>query len=441
MARPGGWNKNGLEFNDTGNELRFFVLGRNQGAEELPIGALTPQHPSHSTKVKEATIQLLESRDVLNPGKDLAVGIRATQAFVETTCQQWGIPAEFLRKVRKPGSLPWFSHRVAEDTSNGTTPPKMKALNVCFRWGQGHSSYIVMFGRYDAQSSTLKVFLSSRAVAEDVRVLELFSAHTCILRKHPLQLLGILMGMCERYVDMRVERQNTENLEVGGMLAVQATDWLKSWHIEVCRAPNKSQVIYAAYDMTNWLDKSCKELISIGKQYLTLAVHLEAQYRVIIPTEEVQDVVHRAELHSHMLQYIKRMVRSQFDSYNNLLAREESKHSAVISEASAGIAEASYRDSLSMKTISYLTMVFFPITFVSAIFSTSIFDFQQWDATAANSGVISPGWWVFVLSCGLVTVLTLAVWRFWQALAERQKKLDRLRSSDLEKGSEESTAF
>jgi len=142
-----------------------------------------------------------------------------------------------------------------------------------------------------------------------------------------------------------------------------------------------------------------------------------------------------------MLQYIKRMVRSQFDSYNNLLAREESEHSAIISEASAGIAKASYRDSLSMKTISYLTMVFFPITFVSAIFSTSIFDFQQWDTTAANSGLISPGWWVFVLSCGLVTVLTLAVWRFWQALVEREKKLNWLRSSDPEKGSEESTAF
>jgi Mg2+ and Co2+ transporter CorA len=86
-----------------------------------------------------------------------------------------------------------------------------------------------------------------------------------------------------------------------------------------------------------------------------------------------------------MLLFLERMLRSQFDSYNNFLARKESKYSARI-------AEASYNDSLSMKTISYLTMVFFPITFVSAIFSTSIFDFQQWDAAAASSEVISPGW-------------------------------------------------
>jgi len=243
MARPGGWNKNGLKFNDTGNELRFFVLGRNQDAEELPLDALTSQHPSHSTTVKEATIQLLESRDVLDPGKDLAVGIRATQAFVETTCQLWGIPAEFLHKVRKPGSLPWFCHQVGVEASSTAASPKLKALNMCFRWGQEHDSYLVMFGRYDTQSSTLKAFLSSRTTTGDVSVLELFNTYVGDLCQHPLRLLGLLMGICGSCVDIKAQELNRRNLEVGGMLGVRDLDWLKGWRIEPCSAPNKSRVI------------------------------------------------------------------------------------------------------------------------------------------------------------------------------------------------------
>ncbi|KAK0614531.1 hypothetical protein B0T14DRAFT_310012 [Immersiella caudata] len=161
------------------------------------------------------------------------------------------------------------------------------------------------------------------------------------------------MGLCESYVDADAQEQNKKNLEIGGILGLQDLEWLRSWHIEPISSLDKSKAIYAAYDSTNWLHKSCEELISIGKQYLVLVKHLESHYHISIPQDAVQHAVHRAGLDRHMLVYLERMLRSQFDSYNNFLARQESKYSARI-------AEASYNDSLSMKTISYLTMVFFP---------------------------------------------------------------------------------
>ena len=436
-GKPGGWNKDGLQFSEIDNELKFFVLA-GQDAEELPLDIFASNHASILAKLNGANIQLLESRDPPILGRDLAAGVRATESFVESVCRLWEIPMDFHTKVRRPGALPWFSYQVEEESGSDTTkPPRLKALNFCFRWGPGHDGFVILFGRYDVQKATLKAFLSSRTVIGDVTVLDLFNGHSDELLRQPLRLPGLVMGICEFYVDMEAQEINKRSLEVGGILGVR-DDWLKGWHIEPCSSLdlNESKAIYAAYGSTNRLNKSCEELISIRKRYLSLIAHLERRCSVNLPREEVEDVVHRAELHGHILKYLERMLRSQFNSYSNLLAREESNHSAAISETSTNIARASYEDSLSMKTISYLTMVFFPITFVSAIFSTSIFDFQQWDTAAANTGVISPGWRVFVLSCSSVTVVTLGVWRLWQIVV-KSRRIRRARIADLEKGSKQ----
>jgi Mg2+ and Co2+ transporter CorA len=123
-------------------------------------------------------------------------------------------------------------------------------------------------------------------------------------------------------------------------------------------------------------------LINVGEQFLKLASQLEVSHHISIPKEEVQDVVHRAELHIHMLAYLERMLNSQFSYYSNLLVQEEFKSTMIISKSSKDIAAASQRDSLSMKTVSYLTMAFLPATFVSAIFSTTI--------SISRTGILLP---------------------------------------------------
>jgi hypothetical protein len=74
------------------------------------------------------------------------------------------------------------------------------------------------------------------------------------------------------------------------------------------------------------------------------------------------------------------------------------------------VAKASKRDSTAMKTIAILTLVYLPATFVSSIFSTSIFDFQNW---SSGQDVASKGWWVFLLTAGILTMLTAGIWFWW----------------------------
>ncbi|KAF2455940.1 hypothetical protein BDY21DRAFT_349165 [Lineolata rhizophorae] len=76
------------------------------------------------------------------------------------------------------------------------------------------------------------------------------------------------------------------------------------------------------------------------------------------------------------------------------------------------MARVTTRDSASMRTISILTLVFFPATFVSALFSTSVFDFQNWRA-GSNELVASEGWWVYLLCVCALTVIVCVVWGWW----------------------------
>jgi hypothetical protein len=59
------------------------------------------------------------------------------------------------------------------------------------------------------------------------------------------------------------------------------------------------------------------------------------------------------------------------------------------------IARDTQRDSVSMKTISWLTMVFLPATFVATFFSMGFFQFHQDSKNHVNISV-APEWWLYL---------------------------------------------
>jgi hypothetical protein len=70
------------------------------------------------------------------------------------------------------------------------------------------------------------------------------------------------------------------------------------------------------------------------------------------------------------------------------------------------------QDTDSMKTIAVVTLVFLPATFVSAIFSTGIFNFHA-SEPGDQPRTISKYGWVYLLVCLLSTTLTLVSWECW----------------------------
>lgn len=70
------------------------------------------------------------------------------------------------------------------------------------------------------------------------------------------------------------------------------------------------------------------------------------------------------------------------------------------------------QDTDSMKTIAVVTLVFLPATFVSAVFSTGIFNFHASEEPGQEKTVSKYGW-VYLLTCLLSTFLTLGSWICW----------------------------
>jgi hypothetical protein len=72
-----------------------------------------------------------------------------------------------------------------------------------------------------------------------------------------------------------------------------------------------------------------------------------------------------------------------------------------------------------MITIAAVTMVFLPGTFVSAILSTTFFDYD-------DAGLrVSDKWWILPTATIPLTIVVFAVWTYWRyvKLQEHQTQL------------------
>jgi hypothetical protein len=420
--KPGGWNSEGLGFSDGRLSVQGYVVNHSEGVREVQAQSLTAdENWKQPQSRQESRLQIIESvggQDV-DTEHSVAVGAHAPRAWVQEVCTGWGMPWSFLRRILKPGALPCFVSLVEEEPSSSAEKNVscLKAINLGFRWGAGHGNYVVFFGRFDVKTLTLRGFLSSLNVLDGSTIWHILDENKTMLMESPLEFVTLLLESCEQYVDRCAQDMNKIMLEVGVSLQVVDSGWTGSWGIQPLKESiNKSSTIYATMDSVSWLHKNCRELVDIGKQFLSCLDGIDKHESETddgrnwrLARYGARDILHRAELHRHMLSYLETMLASQFGLHGNLLAQHEAQSSLAISVSSKNIAVAGQKDAMSMKTVSYLTLVFLPATFVSAIFSTTIFDFQNWEA----NGVVSPGWWIFVVSCGLATLTTLGIWFQW----------------------------
>jgi len=81
------------------------------------------------------------------------------------------------------------------------------------------------------------------------------------------------------------------------------------------------------------------------------------------------------------------------------------------------VAEQTQRDSASMITIAAVTMVFLPGTFISAILSTTFFDYDD------NGLHVSGKWWILMAATIPLTIVVFAVWLYWRYLKLQEQRL------------------
>lgn len=459
------------------DSLSLSPLSSSSSSQEKDNVQLQPNHVSHhpqgTESVSRSRILVLETR---GDSTDLS-GTASTQLSerdFQSVCSRWGFSRHFRERMARAGALPRFEYALDEperedydhqhdddDEGNdkgddkGEEPSRhgrhqLNALEIGFSWGPGHGNFVVALGKYSFVTRTLHLFLSSNGVLEDSgwisnssissdllghqSISSLISLHKATLRKNPLTLMPLLLECCERLMDIKAQRYNLRMLQIG--TAIEAlyptafADWFKSWRLNSSAGSEQNALLFDCYNDVKWSEKNCRELLGIAERYLWLAEELEkicherqrqqqqrqvtrrARVQTLLPQELVRSVHHRTSDHSHMLEYLENMITTQFNvQYNHLVQKD--------AEVSIQISRATKKDGESMKTIAYLTLFFLPVTFVCAIFSTTVFNFENWDlpstaglaaGASASARVVSQGWWVFVLSCAVAMVGTIGAW-------------------------------
>jgi hypothetical protein len=229
------------------------------------------------------------------------------------------------------------------------------------------------------------------------------------LATHPLNLVGLLMSCCERYIDIRSQQYNLAMLRIGTAMDAlspsEFAEWFRSWNAVSTAVSRENTMLFDCYNDAMWSEKTCLELVGVARRYLSVVEDVEKRYgshdRHQMPGDVVHSMIDRTEMHGHLLRYVKKMITMQFNFQSNNLVQKDAQVSIQISSATR-------EDGRSMKTLAYLTLFFLPVTFVCAIFSTTIFNFENWHVDDQN--VVSSGWWVFVLSCVAAMLGTTSAW-------------------------------
>ncbi|CAI7641126.1 unnamed protein product [Penicillium palitans] len=150
------------------------------------------------------------------------------------------------------------------------------------------------------------------------------------------------------------------------------------------------------------------------------------------------------------VEYVRRRTAMLLSQVQQMSDRTQSQTSYMLSvitqsdaEYTAAIAIDGKRDSIAMRTISILGIVYLPATFVATLFSMDMF---SWPGTSNKSNetsslVASPSIWIYWVVAVPLTVITILIWVVW-ARKENQKSRQRLMvsrttSSESESGSSE----
>ncbi|KAH7007009.1 hypothetical protein EDB80DRAFT_684262 [Ilyonectria destructans] len=109
-------------------------------------------------------------------------------------------------------------------------------------------------------------------------------------------------------------------------------------------------------------------------------------------------------------------LRARIHSQTNL---RDSRVNSTIADESRGIAQAAQRDSKTMRTIAFMTLVFLPSTLAASVFSTGIFDLSK--TGGSGQTVVTPLWWIFAVVSLLLTTIVIVARFVWDRLSVRAK--------------------
>ena len=136
--------------------------------------------------------------------------------------------------------------------------------------------------------------------------------------------------------------------------------------------------------------------------------------------EQVEYLASQNENLLFRVHHIQRKAQTQLAVVYNFIAQRDNKLNIEVARDSKAIAAASKRDSSAMKTIAVLTIVFLPGTFIAALFSVPMFNWQ-----ASGEGTVVSGriwiYWAFTIPLTIIVIIVWFLWMRRKAITRRKK--------------------
>lgn len=127
---------------------------------------------------------------------------------------------------------------------------------------------------------------------------------------------------------------------------------------------------------------------------------------------------YRHEMQALDTRYLVKRVEIQIQALFHMIAQEDAFFNYKLSHHMSQTAEFSYRDAASMKTLAVVTMFFLPGSFVSALFSTELFAWE--DVNQGSSSIAVPTtpqltlYWLVTIPLTVATFVLYFLWLWYQ---------------------------
>lgn len=342
----------------------------------------------------------------------IAVPFSITRDHFNKLCEEYQFCPDFLRKVVGKRSL--FEHHFGgvRDNLDGSSVPTHLEMAVAV---YENDAFICLL-RYDIRNTGPKsvrcVLFFKQSDYMKHSFLELhtvrnwFNKHRELLERHPLLVVNVVLAFIQSRAHEYVRgRQDLNDLEA----RLGVTNSLSR-----LRESGYADVSYDFEALNADLAGLSKKVADNELSAATILEHAKALQRIVricealekpsglvnhtawsLDTseqqEEIQSTITRAELYLRQL----KMMQDVLQSLTAVLYNRISKN-----------------DTRPMKTIAVVTLFILPSSLVSSIFSTGIFNFHA-DESLTGPKVISAYGWVYLLTCLLLTFVTLAAWICW----------------------------
>lgn len=258
---------------------------------------------------------------------------------------------------------------------------------------------------------------------------------------NPVLIIGIFLAISVERVFEELRTHRGHSLTVAsrlGVLSPQLRDFLIRQGYDGEPDNEYSSLNVDIYHLQYTLKEEAMTnsiIESVGNAILAMLETYTDKVHSPVIFDFIDMVSRRCENAKTRLDFWQRISQDQSTVLFNLINQRDSRLNYSVARSSRQIAAASKRDSSAMKTISILTLIFLPGTFVSAIFSTEVFDFNGSDV---GYGKIAKAGWIYLLCSLMLTLLTVGIWAGWmvwrlnKAAEEEKKEMEELQRNEFE---------